>query len=74
MDVNAQMSLTPKQKRVLDFVNRFTIKRGYAPSLQEIADHIGKKLNTPMCAAPFSSTKLSSASILNATMISRFLT
>jgi len=46
MIVNAQMSLTPKQKRVLDFVNRFAAKHGYAPSLQEIATHIDKSIST----------------------------
>ena len=44
--VNAQIPLTPKQKGVLDFINRFTVKHGYAPSLQEIADHIQKSIST----------------------------
>lgn len=49
MNVNTQMtqmSLTPKQKRVLDFVNRFTVKYGYAPSLQEIAKYLRKSIST----------------------------
>lgn len=46
MKVNAQMPLTPKQKKVLDFVNRFTVKYGYAPSLHEIAEYLGKSIST----------------------------
>jgi len=46
MKVNAQMPLTPKQKRVLDFINKFTVKHGYAPSLQEIADYLNKSIST----------------------------
>ncbi len=46
MDVNNQMSLTPKQKGVLDFINRFTVKFGYSPSLQEIANHFKKSIST----------------------------
>ncbi len=46
MDVNNQISLTPKQKGVLDFINRFTVKFGYSPSLQEIADHFKKSIST----------------------------
>lgn len=46
LKVNAQMPLTPKQKRVLDFVNRFTVKYGYAPSLHEIAKYLGKSIGT----------------------------
>ena len=46
MKVKVQMSLTPKQKRVLDFVNRFTLKHGYAPSLHEIADYLQKSIST----------------------------
>lgn len=33
------MSLTPKQKRILDYLLRFTAEKGYAPSQQEIARH-----------------------------------
>jgi repressor LexA len=32
--------MTPKQKRVLEFIKRFIEKRGYAPTLQEIADEM----------------------------------
>lgn len=46
LKVNAQIPLTPKQKRVLDFVNRFTIKYGYAPSLHEIAKYLGRSIST----------------------------
>lgn len=46
LKVNTQMPLTPKQKRVLDFVNRFTVKCGYAPSLHEIAKYLGKSIGT----------------------------
>ena len=46
LKVNAQIPLTPKQKKVLDFVNRFTVKYGYAPSLHEIAEYLGKSIST----------------------------
>lgn len=36
-------ALTPKQKRILDFIISFTKKRGYAPSLEEIASHFRLK-------------------------------
>ena len=44
--VNTEMRLTPKQKKVLDFVNRFILNHGYAPSLQEIASYLGKSVST----------------------------
>ena len=46
MKVNTQSPLTPKQKKVLDFVNRSTVKYGYAPSLNEIAEYLGKSIST----------------------------
>lgn len=46
MKVNTQMPLTPKQKKVLDFVNRFIVKYGYAPSLNEIAKYLEKSIST----------------------------
>lgn len=46
MKINTQISLTPKQKTVLDFINRFTVQHGYAPSLQEIANHLSKSIST----------------------------
>lgn len=36
-------SLTPKQKKILDFILNFTEKKDFAPSLKEIADNIGLK-------------------------------
>lgn len=45
-NVNSQIFLTPKQKRVLDFVNKFILAYGYAPSLREIADHFKKSIST----------------------------
>lgn len=35
------MNLTPKQKRVLDFIETFIAEKGYSPSQREIADHLG---------------------------------
>lgn len=35
------MSLTPKQKKVLEFVKRYSEKHAFAPSLQEIGKHLG---------------------------------
>jgi len=35
------MSLTPRQKEILEFVEEFLEVRGYAPSFEEIADHFG---------------------------------
>lgn len=46
MDVNKQLTLTPKQKKVLIFVNRSIVKNGYPPSLSEIAHHLGKSVST----------------------------
>lgn len=38
--------LTGKQKQTLDFINSFLREKGYSPSLEEIAKHLGKKLST----------------------------
>lgn len=38
--------LTPKQKKVLDFIKRYTSKNDFSPSLREISDHIGKSLSS----------------------------
>ena len=38
--------LTPKQKKVLDFIKKYTSKNDYSPSLREISDHIGKSLSS----------------------------
>src|SRR3989338_6360424 len=35
------MSLTPKQKKVLDFVKKYSAKNEFAPSLKEIGKHLG---------------------------------
>lgn len=35
------MPLTPKQKKVLDFVRKYSEKHEFAPSLQEICKHLG---------------------------------
>lgn len=45
-NVNSQISLTPKQKKVLDFIITSTIKYGYAPSLHEIAKYLRKSIGT----------------------------
>ncbi len=37
------MSITPKQKRILEFIARFTTQNGYAPSQHEIAKEFGYK-------------------------------
>ncbi|MEK7202595.1 MAG: transcriptional repressor LexA [Patescibacteria group bacterium] len=35
------MMLTPKQKHILDFIDKYLEVNGYAPSYREIADHFG---------------------------------
>jgi SOS regulatory protein LexA len=44
--VKNQTPPTPKQKKVLDFINAFRLKNGYSPSLNEIAHHFGKSIST----------------------------
>ncbi len=39
------MALTPKQKQVLEFVKKYSVKHEFAPSLKEIGKHIG--VNSP---------------------------
>lgn len=39
-------SLTPRQKKVLDFISSFTRKQGYSPTLKEIAQRFGKSVPT----------------------------
>ncbi|MBI2309636.1 repressor LexA [Candidatus Collierbacteria bacterium] len=46
MKVNVQMTITPKQKRVLDFIKSFVKDNGYSPSLHEIAKHFRKSVST----------------------------
>ncbi len=41
MPKNAGRRITPKQRKILDFIERFAAKKGYAPSQQEIAKHFG---------------------------------
>lgn len=40
------MSLTPKQKLVLEFIKSFSSDKDYAPSLQEIANYLERSLST----------------------------
>ncbi|MEK7691172.1 MAG: transcriptional repressor LexA [Bdellovibrionota bacterium] len=35
------MGITPKQKKLVEFIQRFQEKKGFAPSQREIADHFG---------------------------------
>lgn len=46
MKVNVQMTITPKQKQVLDFIRKFIKENDYSPSLQEIARHFNKSVST----------------------------
>jgi len=46
MKVNIQMTITPKQKQVLDFIKSFVKDNGYSPSLNEIAKHLQKSIST----------------------------
>lgn len=40
------LNLTPKQKQVLDFINKFTEEQGYPPSLAEIAKKFDRAVPT----------------------------
>lgn len=40
---NVKTLITPKQKKVLDFITAYTQKNGYAPSLEEISASLGLK-------------------------------
>lgn len=40
------LNLTPKQKLVFDFINKFTEEQGYPPSLAEIANKFHKSIPT----------------------------
>ena len=40
------LNLTPKQKHILDFINKFTNEKGYTPSLAEIAKEFKKSIPT----------------------------
>jgi len=46
MVVNKQKPLTPRQKRALDFINKFIEEHEYPPSLQEIAKYLKKSIST----------------------------
>ncbi len=40
---NVNTLITPKQKKVLDFITSYSQKKGYAPSLEEIKSHLKLK-------------------------------
>lgn len=46
MNVNASMTITPKQKQVLEFIKHFIEEKEYSPSLHEIARHFRKSIST----------------------------
>lgn len=46
MNVNVQMHLTPKQKKVLDFIRDYTKNNGYSPSFREISAYLTKSIST----------------------------
>lgn len=46
MKVNIHMTITPKQKQVLDFIKSFVKDNGYSPSLNEIGRHFQKSIST----------------------------
>ncbi|MBL7150856.1 repressor LexA, partial [Candidatus Microgenomates bacterium] len=46
MSIAKKANLTPKQKRILDFIVSFFKKNDYAPSLAEIAKHFNKSVTT----------------------------
>lgn len=41
-----QKPITPRQKRVLDFIRKFSEENGYSPSLTEISKYLKKSLST----------------------------
>ncbi len=40
------MAITPKKKEILDFINTFTKRKGFSPSIPEIAKHFKKSIST----------------------------
>ena len=46
MKVNTRMYLTPKQKKVLDFIQKYAKENGYSPSLRDISAYLHKSLST----------------------------
>jgi repressor LexA len=43
------MSLTKRQKEIIDFINEFTGDKGYAPSYREIGQHFGLSSTATVC-------------------------
>ena len=46
MKVNEKKFLTPRQKKVLDYIREFKEEKGYSPTLNEIANYLKKSLST----------------------------
>lgn len=46
MNVNHQKLLTPRQKKVLDYIKEFNAKEGFSPSLEEIGNYIKKSIGS----------------------------
>lgn len=44
------MTPTPKQKATLEFVRDYIKTHGYAPTVQEIAGHLGVLRNAALCS------------------------
>jgi len=43
------MSLTKRQKEIIDFINEFTEDKGYSPSYREIGQHFGLSSTATVC-------------------------
>lgn len=43
------MTLTKRQKQIIDFINEFTEENGYSPSYREIGDHFGLSSTATVC-------------------------
>jgi len=43
------MGLTKRQKEIIDFINKFTEDKGYAPSYREIGQHFGLSSTATVC-------------------------
>jgi repressor LexA len=46
MYVNHQKQLTPRQKKVLDYIKEFSAKKGFSPSLEEISSYLKKSIGS----------------------------
>ena len=46
MNVNKQKLLTPRQKKVLDYIRNFRGKKGFSPSLEEISKYLRKSIGS----------------------------